>query len=67
MMDTRQIVDYADADQAKEMRDAFYSALQDKIMSHIEDQKLRVAQNLFTQMQPEQSATTEYEAAAQAQ
>ena len=46
---TRQIVDYAEAGQAKEMRDAFYSALQDKVMAHIEDQKMRVAQTMFNQ------------------
>lgn len=46
---TRQIVDYAEADQAKEMRDTFYAALQDKVMAHIENEKMRVAQSLFTQ------------------
>jgi hypothetical protein len=55
-MDTRQIVDYADEDKAKEMRDAFYSALQDKVMAHIEAKKMEVAQNMF-QSQPDPMAT----------
>ena len=48
-MDPRQIVDFADEDKAKEMRDAFYGALQDKVMAHIENEKMRVAQNMFNQ------------------
>ena len=46
-MDPRQIVDFADEDNAKEMRDAFYSALQDKVMAHIDAHKKDVAQNLI--------------------
>ena len=46
-MDPRQIVDYAENDQAKEMRDAFYSALQDRVMGHIEAKKIEVAKNMF--------------------
>ena len=52
----RAIVDYAENDQAKEMRDAFYSALQDKVMAHIEAQKLEVAKNMFNQ-QPDPMAS----------
>ena len=55
-MDTRQIVDFADEDKAKEMRDAFYSALQDKVMAHIEAKKMEVAQTMFN-MQPDPMAT----------
>jgi hypothetical protein len=55
-MDTRQIVDFADEDKAKEMRDAFYSALQDKVMAHIEAKKMEVAQNMFNP-QPDPMAT----------
>lgn len=53
---TRAIIDYAENDQAKEMRDAFYSALQDKVMAHIEAQKLEVAKNMFNQ-QPDPLAS----------
>ena len=53
---TKAIVDYAENDQAKEMRDAFYSALQDKVMAHIEAKKLEVAQNMFNQ-QPDPLAS----------
>jgi hypothetical protein len=60
-MTTRAIVDYAENDQAKEMRDAFYSALQDKVMSHIEAQKMEVAKNMFSQ-QNEPMATADDEA-----
>lgn len=46
-MDPRQIVDFADEDNAKEMRDAFYAALQDKVMAHIEAKKMDVAKTMF--------------------
>ena len=46
---TRAIVDYAEQDEAKEMRDAFYSELQNRVMAHIENQKLEVAKALFNQ------------------
>lgn len=58
-MDTRAIVDYAANDQAKEMRNAFYSALQDKVLTHIEAQKMEVAKNLFNQPQAEEETTAE--------
>ena len=44
---TRTIIDYAYDDNAKEMRDAVYAAIQDKVMAHLEVQKQRVAQNLI--------------------
>jgi hypothetical protein len=44
---TRAIIDYAYDDNAKEMRDAVYAAIQDKVMAHLEVQKQRVAQNLI--------------------
>ena len=44
----RGIIDYAENDDAKGMRDAFYAALQDKVMAHIENHKMQVAKNLFT-------------------
>ena len=45
---TRTIIDYAYDDNAKEMRDAVYATIQDKVMAHLEVQKQRVAQNLIT-------------------
>lgn len=60
---TRTIVDYAEQDNAKEMRDAFYNELQNKVMAHIEDQKIRVAQSMFNSSeQPDPMATVEDEA-----
>jgi hypothetical protein len=47
MATAREIVDYAEQDNAKEMRDALYSALQDKVMAHIEAHKQVVAQNIM--------------------
>lgn len=47
MATAREIVDYAEEDNAKEMRDALYSALQDRVMAHIEAHKQVVAQNIM--------------------
>ena len=47
MTGTRAIVDYAENDQAKEMRDAFYNELQNRVMAHIENQKIEVAKTMF--------------------
>jgi hypothetical protein len=57
MATAREIVDYAEQDNAKEMRDALYSALQDKVMAHIEAHKQLVAQNIMNP--PEASAEDE--------
>ena len=46
---TRAIVDYAENDEAKEMRDAFYNELQNRVMAHIENQKMEVAKTMFNQ------------------
>jgi hypothetical protein len=48
---TRAIVDYAEDGNATEMRDALYSAIQDKVMAHIENHKQQLAKNLFNQPQ----------------
>jgi hypothetical protein len=50
---TRQIVDYAHNDEAKEARDTFFTALHDKVMAHLESQKQTIAQSM---LQPEQTA-----------
>lgn len=57
---TRTIVDYAEQDNAKDMRDAFYAELQNRVMAHIENKKIEVAQNMFKQHDP--MATAEDEA-----
>lgn len=59
MPDTRAIIDYAFDDDAKNMRDAFYAALQDKVLNHIEAHKVEVAKNFFSK--PEESEEVETE------
>jgi hypothetical protein len=46
-MDTRQIIDYAANDNAKEMRDALYSGIHDRVMQHIDAKKVEVARNIL--------------------
>jgi hypothetical protein len=46
-MDPRQIIDYAAADNAKEMRDALYSSIHDKVMAHLDGKKEEIARNLI--------------------
>ena len=48
---TRAIVDYAEDGNATEMRDALYSAIQDRVMAHIENHKEQLAKTLFNQPQ----------------
>ena len=57
MATAREIVDYAETDNANEMRNSLYSALHDRVMSHIEAHKVQVAKQL---MNP-QDATAEDE------
>ena len=57
MPTAREIIDYAETDNAVEMRDALYAALHDRVMSHIETHKAEVAKQL---MNPE-DATAEDE------
>lgn len=59
MPDTRAIIDYAFDDDAKNMRDAFYAALQDKVMDHIEAHKIEVAKNFFSQSKESEEVETE--------
>ena len=47
MEKAKAIIDYAYDDNGKEMRDALYSAIQDKVMAHIEAKKQEIAQNLI--------------------
>jgi hypothetical protein len=53
MADTRQIIDYAVQDNAKEMRDALYSDIHDRVMNHLDAAKQAVAQNIFAQEEEE--------------
>ena len=56
-MNTKQIIDYAAEDNAKEMRDALYAGIHDRVMQHIDTKKQEIAQNLFGQPeQPEETA-----------
>jgi hypothetical protein len=48
---TRAIIDYAEDGKASEMRDALYSAIQDKVMAHIDAHKEQLAKTLFSQPQ----------------
>lgn len=44
----RAIVDYSYDGNAKDVRDTLYSAIQDRVMAHIEAKKIEIAQNLIT-------------------
>jgi hypothetical protein len=57
MADTRQIIDYAAQDNAKEMRDALYADIHDRVMGHIDMKKQEIAMNLIKQ--PEQESSVE--------
>ena len=59
MENTRAIIDYAYEDNGKEMRDALYSAINDKVMAHIETHKQQLAKNLI--MPQEQESGEEVE------
>jgi hypothetical protein len=49
---TRAIIDYSYSDEGKSVRDAVYSAIQDRVMAHIEAHKQSVAKTLIA---PEES------------
>ena len=58
-MTTRQIIDYAAADSAKEMRDTLYSNIHDRVMQHIDAKKQEIAQRLFGQSEQPQDTDGE--------
>ena len=58
----RAIIDYASQDNATAMRDAMYSAIQDKVMAHIEAKKQEVALNLISNPDNPKEAEVEDEA-----
>jgi hypothetical protein len=53
-MNTKQIIDYAAEDNAKDMRDALYAGIHDRVMQHIDTKKQEIAQNLFGQSEQPQ-------------
>jgi hypothetical protein len=58
-MTTRQIIDYAVNDNAKEMRDALYADIHDRVMNHLDAAKQAVAQNMFAPEETEESQPEE--------
>ena len=58
-MDTKQIIDFAAEDNAKDMRDSLYAGIHDRVMQHIDAKKQEIAQNLFGQSQEPQETTGE--------
>ena len=57
MPTAREIIDYAETDNAVEMRDALYNAIHDKVMAHLDAQKQRIAQNLISPQETTQEPT----------
>lgn len=53
---TKAIIDYAADDNGVEMRNALYSAIQDKVMAHIDAKKQEIAHNLISPREEEQTA-----------
>ena len=58
----RAIIDYATQDNATGMRDAMYTALQDRVMAHIEAKKQEIALNLISNPNNPKEAEVEDEA-----
>lgn len=58
-MTTRQIIDYAVNDNAKEMRDALYADIHDRVMNHLDAAKQAVAQNMFAQEEQDEGQPEE--------
>lgn len=48
---TRQIIDFAQDDNGVEFRNALYSAIHDKVTSHIEAKKQEIAHSLISPQQ----------------
>jgi hypothetical protein len=53
------VVDHAFNDNAVEMRDALYNAINDKVFAAIEARKQEVARNLINSYEEEQTETEE--------
>ena len=57
---TRAIIDFAYDENGAEMRNALYTAIQDKVMAHIDAKKQEIAQNLVAQPEvPEEETADE--------
>jgi hypothetical protein len=54
-MTDRNIIDYAQDDNAVEFRDALYASIHDKVTAHIEAKKQEIAQNLINPQQPDEA------------
>jgi hypothetical protein len=52
---TRNIIDLADEGDAKNMRDALYAAIQDRVMAHIDSHKQSIAKTLIAPEESEDS------------
>lgn len=55
-MTTRNIIDYAAADDAVEMRKELYADIHDRVSAHLDTYKQEIAQNLIA---PEEQSDTE--------
>ena len=49
---TRNIIDYAQDDNAVEFRNALYNSIHDKVTAHIDAKKQEIAKNLITPNEP---------------
>jgi hypothetical protein len=58
-MDTKQIIDYAYQGNGVDFKDALYSAIHDRVTSHIEAKKQEIAQNLIAQNDEPAEATAQ--------
>jgi len=58
---TRAIIDYAQEDNASEMRNALYAAIHDKVSAHLAAHKQSIAQNLIKSQSEESFESEESE------
>ena len=58
-MTTRNIIDYAAADDAVEMRNALYASIHDRVSAHLDSYKQQVAKNLISQEEQEEQQETQ--------
>jgi len=54
-MTDRNIIDYAQDDNAVEFKNALYNSIHDKVTAHIEAKKQEVAQGLISPQEPQQA------------
>lgn len=55
----RQLIDYAQEDNAVEFRQSLYASIHDKVTAHIEAQKQQLAQRFFEPKQQPEAETTQ--------